>query len=405
MKERIKLTFRALKYRNYRLFLFGQGFSVIGTWMQKVALGWLIYKLTGSALLLGVVGFTSNIPIIFTPLAGVIIDRYSKMRILLITQTLAMLQATVLAALVLFGQIQVWQIISLSLLLGVINAFDVPGRQSLYIQLVNKKEDLPNAIAINSAVFHSSRFIGPSLAGIIIASYGEGICFLVNAISYLAVLASLIRMDVKEVRVESETSKSFAQELKEGFQYVASRPPLRSILMLVGAVSIFGWSYNILLPVFAKDIFGGDATTFGFLTSAVAVGSIIGALFAASRKHLDGIGMRSVIFTGVFGLALILFALSKYFWLSIFFLALAGLGTMLHNTSANSFFQSKIDGEKRGRAMSFYALAHQGLMPLGNLFLGVMASAWGAEAAFMVSGLFCIITAVFFGIKMKSSLQ
>src|SRR3989344_2604929 len=259
MREYFNLTFRALRSRNFRLFLFGQGISVIGTWMQRVALYWLVYKLTGSAFWLGMVGFAGHIPLlVLAPIAGVLIDRYSKIRIVIVTQALAMAQALLLAYLVLSGQIQVWHIIALSLALGAVNAFDVPGRQSFYINLIDKKEDLPNAIALNSVVFHLSRFLGPSAAGIIIATLGEGICFLINGLSYIAVIVSLFRIRVpKEIKPEKATR--MIQELKDGFRYVASSTPLKNILLLVAAVSLFGWSYSIMLPVFAKDILGGGA--------------------------------------------------------------------------------------------------------------------------------------------------
>jgi len=403
MREYFNLTFRALRSRNFRLFLFGQGISVIGTWMQRVALYWLVYKLTGSAFLLGMVGFAGHIPLlVLAPIAGVLIDRYSKIRIVIVTQALAMAQALLLAYLVLSGQIQVWHIIALSLALGAVNAFDVPGRQSFYINLIDKKEDLPNAIALNSVVFHLSRFLGPSAAGIIIATLGEGICFLINGLSYIAVIVSLFRIRVlKEIKPEKATR--MIQELKDGFRYVASSTPLKNILLLVAAVSLFGWSYSILLPVFAKDILGGGAVTFGFLNSATAIGAIIGAFYAASRKDFSGLERRAVFFTVVFGMSVILFGASSFLWPSLIFIALTGLGAMLHNTSANSFVQSIVMEDRRGRVMSLYAFAHQGLMPLGSLFLGWSASTYGAPAAMITAGVFCILAALFLGPRIIAS--
>lgn len=395
MRERLNTTFRALRSRNFRLFLFGQGISVIGTWMQRVALSWLVYKLTSSALLLGVVNFASYIPLlIISPIAGVWIDRYPKIKIVIATQILSMIQALLLAFLVLSGRIEIWHVIVLSLFLGVINAFDVPGRQSSYINLIDNKEDLPNAIALNSVAFHLSRFIGPSVAGIIIAAFSEGICFLVNGLSYIPVIISLFMIRAVDDTKRGE-EKHALEELKDGFKYISSKPALKNILLLVGAISFFGWSYTVLFPIFAKDILGGDALTFGFLNSATAVGAVIGAFYAASRKNLFGLERRSVFYAAVFGVALILFSFSKMFWFSIFFVALSGLGAMLHNTSANSYVQSVASGERRGRVMSFYALSHQGLIPIGSILLGWAASSYGAPTAMMAAGIFCIISVLF----------
>ena len=403
MKDRIETTFRALRSRNFRLFLFGQGISNVGTWMQRVALYWLVYKLTSSAFLLGLVGFASYIPLlIVSPFAGVLIDRYSKMRIVMTAQALAMLQALLLAFLVLSGRIEIWHIITLSLVLGVINAFDIPGRQSFYVNLIDKKEDLPNAVALNSVVFHLSRFLGPSAAGIIIAISSEGICFLINGLSYIAVLGSLFAIKISDTPVQ-EKMKPFMDELKEGFKYIYSKPPLRNILMLVAAISLFGWSYTILLPIFAKDVLEGDSVTFGFLISATAVGAILGALYAASRKDTHGLERRAVFFAVVFGLAVILFSLSKMLVASLLLIGVAGLGAMLHNTSANSFFQSTVDEDKRGRIMSYYAFAHQGLMPIGSLVLGWAAGSFGAPFAMVLGGIFCLFAAAFLGPRIFSS--
>ncbi|OGF78095.1 hypothetical protein A3I27_02925 [Candidatus Giovannonibacteria bacterium RIFCSPLOWO2_02_FULL_43_11b] len=403
MREKLNVTFRALRSRNFRLFLFGQGISNMGTWMQRVALSWLVYELTSSALLLGLVNFASYIPLlIISPIAGVWIDRYPKIKIVIATQILSMIQAFILAFLVLSGKIEIWHVIVLSLFLGVINAFDVPGRQSSYINLIDNKEDLPNAIALNSVAFHLSRFIGPSIAGIIIAAFSEGISFLVNGFSYIPVIISLFMIRVDEEPKKGE-EKHASEELKDGFRYISARPGLKNILLLVGAISLFGWSYTILFPIFAKDILGGDALTFGFLNSAAAIGAIVGAFYAASRKDLFGLERRAVFFASIFGVALVLFSFSKMIWFSIFFVALSGLGAMLHNTSANSYVQSVVSGERRGRVMSFYALAHQGLIPIGSLLLGWAASSYGAPAAMIAAGIFCILSVLLLGPRIVAS--
>lgn len=396
MIEKIRITFRSLSYRNFRLFLFGQGISVMGTWMQRVALPWLIYSLTGSAALLGVVSFLSYIPLLlFSPLAGVWVDRYDRMKILKITQFLAMAQALVLSFIVFWDVAEVWHILVLSFMLGTVNAFDVPGRQSFYIKLIDKKDDLANAIALNSIVFHISRFIGPSLAGIVIAVWGEAMCFFINALSYIAVLASLFAMRM-EKEIISESATSFMEELREGFRYVSADPRLKNILLFIASISVFGWSYNVLLPVFAKDILGGGAVVFGLLTSSVSAGAIIGAVFVASRPDMQGMKKRSVIFAGIFGLALAAFAFSKDLYVSIFMLAIIGFAALLHHTSANSYFQAAVLDDKRGRALSFYALAHQGFMPLGGLYLGLMAERYGAPSALAAGGLFSLAVAIYF---------
>lgn len=400
MRDRINVTFRSLGSKNFRLFLFGQGVSVIGTWMQRVALNWLIYKLTSSAILLGLVNFASYIPLlIVAPLAGVWLDRVSKLKVIIVTQTLAMLQALFLAFLVLSGKIEIWHIILLSFVLGIVNAFDVPGRQSFYINLVDKKEDLPNAVALNSAAFHLSRFIGPSLAGIIIASWSEGICFLVNGLSYVAVIWALFRIKTNEVIKDNILEKNLFGELGEGFRYLSSKPLIKNILTLVALISLFGWSYTVLLPIFAKDILHGDALTFGLLNSATAVGAIIGAFYAASRKNLEGLIRISIFFTIIFGVSVILFSFSNILWFSIITIAGAGLGAMLHNTSANSFIQSAVSEEKRGRVLGIYAFAHQGLIPLGSLYLGWAASSFGAPVSMLTAGLFCLLAVMVLGPK------
>ena len=397
MKERVELTFRALRSRNFRLFLFGQGISNMGSWMQRIALPWLVYEMTGSAGLLGIVGFSSYIPtVLLAPIAGVLIDRYSKLKIIKAAQFLEMLQALLLAFLVISGVAEIWHIIALSLFSGAIKAFEIPGRQSFYIKLMDNKDDLPNAIALNSIVFHLSRFVGPSLAGFIIAASSSGICFLINGLSFIAVIISLYLIKVPEEETQKGTT-TIREEIKEGINYVSSVPTLKNILVLVAAISLFGWSYTILLPVFAKDVLGGGPLTFGFLNSATAVGAVIGAFYAASRRDLSGLKKRTVFFAVIFGLAMILFSFSKELWLSLLFIGFVGLGAMLHNTSANSYIQTVVDDRQRGRVMSFYAFAHQGLMPVGSLILGWAASEYGAPIAMTTAGVFCLLTAAFLG--------
>ena len=311
--SRVALTdmFRALQYRNYRLFFWGQGLSLIGTWMQQIAMSWLVYRLTESVLLLGVLGFASQIPsFLLAPFAGVISDRYNRHRVLLLTQTLSMLQAAVLALLVMTGAATFPWLLALSAFLGFVNGFDVSARQAFVVELIDKREDVSNAIALNSSLFNAARLIGPSIAGVLIAAVGEQVCFLINALSYLAVLCSLLLMRVKPRLLPQRTTRVW-QSLQEGFQYVTGFPPIRSILLLLAMVSLFGMPFSVLMPVFAKDILQGGANTLGYLMGASGIGALVGALYLARRTTVVGLGKVVVGAAVLFGLALICFSASS----------------------------------------------------------------------------------------------
>lgn len=403
MKEFFGSAFRALWSRNFRLFFFGQGVSLIGTWMQRIALQWLVYRMTGSPLLLGTVAFSSHIPIfLFSPAAGVFLDRFSRQKILVTTQALAMLQASLLAFLVLTGRIEVWHIIVLGLFSGFISAFDIPGRQSFYVEMLDRREDLQNAIALNSSMFHISRFIGPAAAGFIIAGFGEGISFLINALSFIAVLASLLAMKFPKNNLV-ENSRRAWEEFKDGFRYTFSDLTIRNVLFLVALVSFAGAPYVVLLPIFAKDILGGGPLTLGFLTSAASIGALIGASYVASRKKFKGTELRLISFAVLFGVSLILFSFSKLLWLSLALMVLVGLGMVINNISANSFLQVLSTDDKRGRVMSLYIFSHQGMMPFGEFLLGALASLIGAPLALVLGGGVTVLSALFFGPKIISS--
>jgi len=387
MKERFKTTFRALESRNFRLFFYGQGISLIGTWMQRVAMSWLVYRLTDSAFLLGVVGFASHVPIfLISPLAGVLIDRFSRRRILILSQTLAMLQAFLLAFLVFSGGVQVWHIIALSLILGLSSAFDIPGRQSFYSQMIEKKEDLQNAIALNSTLFHVARFVGPSLAGLVIAVFGEGVCFLLNALSYIAMIASLFMMRLKKPQRPLDDGKNIFEEFKDGFNYVFNSSPIKKILLMIAFVSLLGSPYMTLLPIFAKDILGGGPVTLGLLTSFTSIGALFAAVFIASRKKIKGTEHRMIAFGLIFACGLVFFSFSKILGLSLALISFVGAGMMGHNVSANSLIQSLTPDDKRGRVMSLYAFSHQGVMPFGELMAGFAAGILGGGATLAISG-------------------
>ena len=394
------MIFRSFQYRNFRLFFGGQSISLIGTWIQRIATPWLVYHLTGSALLLGVVGFAGQIPtFIIAPFAGVLTDRWNKYYILIGTQIAAMLQAFILAILYLSGHIQVWHIVVLSVFLGCINAFDVPARQSFVIEMVDKKEEIGNAIALNSSMVNGARLIGPSIAGLLIAFMGEGICFMLNAISYLFVIASLLFMKVKP-RITKKKDVAVLKQLKEGFVYAFGFAPIKYILILLAMVSFMGMPYTVLMPVFAKEILHGGAHTFGFLMAASGVGALSGALYLASRKNVIGLSKIIPIAAFTFGIGLIAFSLSRFFLLSLVLLSIAGLGMMIQIAASNTILQTIVDDDKRGRVMSFYTMAFMGSAPFGSLFAGSMTSIIGAPNTILVGGITCIIGAAIFAYKL-----
>jgi MFS family permease len=393
---RFKVVFRSLKYRNYRLFFVGQSVSLIGTWMQRIAMPWLVYHMTGSALLLGVVGFAGQIPsFLLSPVAGVLTDRWSRYRVLLVTQILSLVQAGVLAWLCLAGVVQIWEIIVLSMILGCINAFDVPARHSFVIDMVEKKEDLGNGIALNSLMFNGARLIGPSIAGIMLASTSEGICFLLNALSYIFVIISLLMMRL-HLKVTHNKEKHIMVELREGFQYAFGFAPIKHLLILLSISSLMGMSYSVLMPVFAKEILHGGSHTYGFLMGAAGFGALIGALFLASRKSVLKLGRMVPASAIVFGMGLMGLSFSRVFPLSLILMIFIGLGMMMQAAASNTILQTITDDDKRGRVMSFYTMSIMGTAPFGSLFAGWLAKFIGTPATIFVGGLSCIFGALFF---------
>jgi len=388
---------RAFRYRNYRLFFMGQGISLVGTWMQSMSMSWLIYRLTNSPFLLGLVYFIGQIPVfILTPIAGVLADRVSRKEIIVVTQSLSMVQAFILAALSLSGKIAVWHIIILSFLLGIVNAFDVPVRQAFVADLIEKKSDLGNAIALNSLIFNGARVIGPSIAGVLIMLVGEGFCFLLNGISFCAVLFALILIKIKKRSCIHKHHRLF-YNMKEGFSYVVSSPPIRIILVLISVISVFGVFYPVIMPVFSLKILKGGAQTLGFLMGGTGFGAFAGALFLASRSGpcgLEKIIPRAMI---IFGISIIAFSLSRIFWLSLVLMIFAGFGMMVQIAASNTVLQSITDDDKRGRVMSFYTIAFMGMVPLGSLLAGALTGKIGGTYTLILSGLTCLIgSAVFF---------
>jgi MFS family permease len=387
---------RALRHRNYRLFFGGQGISLIGTWMTRVATSWLVYRLTGSAFLLGLVSFSGQIPIfLLGAVAGVWVDRWNRHRVLVVTQILSMLQSFSLAFLALTGVITVVDIILLNLFQGAVNAFDMPARQTFVIEMLEQREDLGNAIALNSSLVNAARLIGPSVAGLVIAAVGEGYCFLIDGFSYMAVIASLLAMRVA-LRPAAHARQGVFSELREGWDYLRGFRPLWSILLLLALISLVGMPYTALMPIFAGTILHGGAHTLGFLMAASGVGALIGAVKLAARKTVLGLGRVIPLTAATFGAALIAFAASRLLWLSLLLLLVTGFSFMQQMAASNTILQTIAEDKKRGRVMSFYAMAFQGMAPFGSLIAGATASHIGAPHTLMIGGALCICGAAWF---------
>ncbi|MBW4613524.1 MAG: MFS transporter [Desmonostoc vinosum HA7617-LM4] len=390
------LLLPALSSRNYRLFFAGQGISLIGTWMTQLATIWLVYDLTNSALMLGVVGFTSQIPNFFlAPFGGVFVDRFSRYHTLIGTQILAMIQSLTLAVLALTGVIEVWHIIALSLLQGFINALDAPARQAFVPELVERREDLANAIAINSTMINGARLIGPAIGGLLIARVGVAYCFLIDGLSYIAVIAALLAMKVKPWRTLINDGNPL-QRVKEGFVYAFSFPPIRAILLLSTLVSLMGLQNTILVPIFAETILKGGAESLGFLMAASGVGALFGGIYLATRKTIFGIGNVIALAPAILGVGLIAFSLSRFLPLSLFTMLFVGLGTILQIAASNTFLQTIVEDDKRGRLMSLYTMSFLGMIPLGNLLGGTLADHIGAPTTLMIDGIACLLGAIIF---------
>lgn len=391
---------RALKNRDYRLFFFGQGVSLIGTWMQSIAASWLIYRLTGSALMLGLAGFLGQIPVfLISPFAGVLGDRLSRHRILMAVQILSMLQAFSFAIVTLTGVVQVWHILLLSCILGIINAFEMPVRQAFVIEMIKDKSDLPNAIALNSSIFNASRLIGPAIAGIIVAAAGEGICFLINGISYIAVIAAYLSMNVVTEKVRKTGGNVFA-DLKDGFFYAAGFVPIRDLLILIAGISLFGMTFPVLLPVFAAKIFGGGSHIFGMLVSATGAGAFLATVYLAMRKSIQDQGRVMNIGVYTLALSLMAFSYSEFIFLSVALLVITGFSMIVVIASCNMLIQAVVDEDKRGRVMSFYVMAFSGAAPIGSLLSGALSSKTGAPMTVFICGAACLVLGIVFSFRL-----
>jgi len=400
-QSRLPAVFRSLKHRNFRLFFGGQLISLVGTWMQTIAEAWLIYRLTGSSVLLGLLGFVGQIPIfLLSPIGGLAADRWPRQRVVITTQVASMLLGFTLAALTLTGRIRVWEIIMLATLLGVVNAFDVPARQSFLIEMVGR-EDLLNAIALNSSMFNGARVAGPAVAGLLVARIGEGWCFFVNGVSYIAVLAGLLMMRIENSLVAHDGSSPI-EKLREGFRFVRHARPIRTLLILLGVVSFMALPFSVLMPIFADRILHGGASAYGNLMGAVGLGAMFGALSLAMRQELRGLG-KIVAYSAIgLGASLTLFGASRWFWASFVALTLAGLTMMMQFTSINTLIQAMVPDQLRGRVMSLYSMMFLGMAPLGSLVAGALADRIGAPVTVALGGLASLAGGIVFARKWPS---
>jgi len=399
--KRLPAALRALRHRNYRLFFCGQMVSLVGTWMQSVAQSWLIYRMTGSAVLLGAVSFSGQIPVfLFAAFGGAVADKYNRHRILITTQTTAMILAFVLAAATLTRVVQVWHVFALSALLGLTNAFDIPSRQAFVVNLVGR-EDIINAVALNSTIFNGARIVGPAAAGVLVATIGEGWCFFANGVSYVAVILGLLLMKV-DTQHPAPRAGSAASRIVEGFRYAGQKRPVRALLLLLGMNSLLGMPYVVLMPIFADQILHGGARGLGFLMGASGVGALSGALSLARRQGLRGLGRWIAFATAGFGLSLILFSQSRVFWLSAALLVPVGFCMIIQMASSNTLIQAMVPDTVRGRVMAVYSMMFMGMAPFGALLSGALAHRLGAPATVAIGGGVCMVGALFFWLRLPS---
>jgi MFS family permease len=395
----ISHAWRALHHRNFKLFFVGQSISVIGTWMTRLATSWLVYRLTHSALLLGIVSFAGQIvSFLLGPVAAVWVERLDRRRLLLWTQASAALQSLALAALTLTHRINLWEIIALASFQGLINSFDMPGRQSFLVQMVEDRNDLSNAIAINSSMANGGRLIGPAIAGVVIAAFGEGWCFLIDGISYFAVIASLLLMRIRPLDLRLASAGMITQ-MREGWDYVRNFRPVRTILLLFALLSFMGWPYSVLLPIFAGQVLHGGAHTLGWLTGASGIGALASGLSLTLRKSVRGLTRMLQIGTTLLGAALILFGLSHAVWLSIIWMVFVGFGQMQGAAISNTIIQSLVPEDKRARVMGYYTMAFFGSAPFGSLFAGALAHRIGAPITVIFTGACCLLGSIWFALE------
>ena len=400
----LPFALRALGHRNYQLFFGGQLISLTGTWMQSVAQSWLVYSLTGSAVLLGLIGFAGQIPVLlFAPIGGIVADRHDRRWTLVATQSAAMVLASALAVLTLSGRVQVWHVVVLSALLGVVNAFDIPVRQAFVVDMVGRG-DLVNAIALNSSMFNGARIIGPAVAGVLVATIGEGWCFFCNAVSYVAVIIGLLAMTVNARRPVPVPTSAF-RSMMDGFAFVGRSRPIWALMLLLGIVSLTAMPYAVLMPIFADQILHAGASGLGLLMGFSGVGALLGALTLAVRKEVRGLGRWVALSSAGFGVSLILFAVSRSFWLSAALLVPVGFSMMVEMASSNTLVQTMVPDGLRGRVMAVYSMMFMGMAPFGALLAGGLAHPLGAPATVALGGAVSIAAAGIFGLQLPALRQ
>jgi len=394
--QKVGFAFRALKSPNFKLFFYGQIVSLLGTFIQNLALGWLIYRLTDSPFLLGVIGFAGQIPsLVLTPFAGVFADRLNRRKVLITTQTISMTMAFILTFLFFTNRIEIWHIIAISIVNGMSLAFDTPFRHAFLVEMVGNKDLLPNAIALNSTLINSARFVGPTVGGFLIAWFGEGFCFLINGVSFLAVIGSLMAMKVIPLN-RGKHRGSIMFEMVEGFKYSFNFKPIRYLILFVVAMGFFGLPFQVFLPVFAKDILNGDSQMLGYLTGSMGAGALVGAIFLASRKGVCGMP-RIILLTALMaGSGLVAFSLSSHPVLSIFLIFFTGFGMIAQFAAVNTLLQHIVDDDKRGRVVALYGMSFMGITPLGSLLLGSVSPWAGVQITLVVSGVFCLLAALIY---------
>jgi len=391
---------RALRHRNFRLYFWGQSISLAGTWMTRLATSWLVYRLTGSTFLLGAVTFAGQIPtFLLGPLAGVWLDRWERRRVLLVTQFLAAAQSLLLAGLTLSGRITIPEIVALSICQGLINAFDVPARQSFLVQMVGGRDDLSNAIALNSTMVNGARLLGPALAGLTVAAVGEGYCFLIDGLSYFAVIASLAAMRL-DPHIQGKAPPSMLVQLREGWTYVSTFAPIRTVMILFALISFMGIPYGILMPVFADKILHGGPHTLGFLMGVSGVGAGLATVSLALRKSVHGLYQVIPLGSALMGAGLIAFSFSRSLWLSLALMGLTGFGMMQSYAASNTVIQTIVENDKRGRVMSYWTMAYMGASPLGSLLAGTVAPVLGAPGTVLLCGVGSALAAAWFWLQL-----
>lgn len=394
------MALRALSYRNYRLFFAGQLISLIGTWMQNIAQSWLVYRLTGSSFLLGSIGFASQIPIFLLAfIGGTMADRYNRHRVIIATQAASMILALILSVLTLTGTVRIWHIFVLSVLLGVVNALDMPTRQAFVVELV-EREDLMNAIALNSSIFNGARVLGPAVAGIVIAGIGEGWCFFANGISYVAVIAGLLLMKLK-VRSGLPRKESTIGDVLEGFNFVRSTRPIRALLLLLGLLSIVGMPYSVLMPIFADKVLHGGSRGLGILMGSTGLGALIGSFLLATKSGTRGLGKLAAYASTGFGAGLLLFSISRNFWLSAVFLVPVGMSFMMTMACTNTLIQTMVPDHLRGRVMATHVWMFLGMTPFGSFLAGAIAEHAGAPATMLMGALLCLAGAGLYASRLR----